>query len=109
MSCAQSLCNRTERECRRQQVKARYLILARKAQAFSRQPNDNPRAAQYRSTSDFFGKLSLFSRNLSLVTIRTTEDIEVMMIFTDVATTLVKRKPSPWPVKSESRSKHAAV
>jgi hypothetical protein len=30
----------------------------------------------------------------SLVTIRATEDLEVMLIFADIATTLVERKPS---------------
>ncbi|MFM7613789.1 MAG: small-conductance mechanosensitive channel, partial [Synechococcales cyanobacterium] len=42
---------------------------------------------------DFFGEMALFTGQTSLVSIRAVEDLEVILIYSDVATMLIERKP----------------
>ena len=75
-------------------VQALYLILAGRAEAYVRDSSGKQQQAYSMSRGDFFGEISLFSGKPSAVTIRASEDLEVMLIVSDIAQALVERKPS---------------
>lgn len=75
-------------------VEALYLIIAGRAEALLCDRSGVQRTAYSLSRGDFFGEISLFTGQPSAVSIRATEDLEVMLIVSDVAQSLVERKPS---------------
>jgi small-conductance mechanosensitive channel len=75
-------------------VQALYLILAGRAEASVRDASGQQRITYSLSRGDFFGEISLFTGQPSGVTIRATEDLEVMLIAAAMAQALVDRKPS---------------
>lgn len=76
------------------QVRALYLVLAGRAEAYVLDNTGQQRQAYSLSRGDFFGENSLFTGQPSRVTIRALEDLEVMLIVSDIALKLVERKPS---------------
>jgi len=76
------------------QVQALYLILAGRAEASAPDSMGRPQVVYSLSRGDFFGEISLFSGQPSAVSVRASEDLEVMLIVADIAQALVDRKPS---------------
>jgi small-conductance mechanosensitive channel len=74
-------------------VKALHLILAGKA---SVRVNLQGRTQEIFTLArgDFFGEMALFTGQPSTVSIIALEDLEVILIYSDVATMLIERKPS---------------
>ena len=76
------------------QVTSLYLILAGCAEASAVDGSGQPQLAYSLSRGDFFGEISLFTGQPSLVSIKASEDLEVMVVASATATALVERKPS---------------
>jgi len=74
-------------------VKALHLILAGKAGITVKTPSGKVEEIFYLGRGDFFGEMALFTGQTSLVSIRAVEDLEVILIYSDVATMLIERKP----------------
>lgn len=75
-------------------VKALHLILAGKASVAIKTETGQSQEIFSLSRGDFFGEMALFTGQPSTVSIRAIEDLEVILIYSDIATMLIERKPS---------------
>ncbi|EKQ71240.1 small-conductance mechanosensitive channel [Leptolyngbyaceae cyanobacterium JSC-12] len=75
-------------------VKALHLILAGKASVTVKTETGHIQEIFSLSRGDFFGEMALFTGQPSTVSIRAIEDLEVILIYSDIATMLIERKPS---------------
>jgi len=75
-------------------VKALHLILAGKASVTVKTKSEQIQEIFSLSRGDFFGEMALFTGQPSTVSIRAIEDLEVILIYSDIATVLIERKPS---------------
>ncbi|MDX2242657.1 MAG: mechanosensitive ion channel family protein [Leptolyngbyaceae cyanobacterium bins.302] len=75
-------------------VKALHLILAGKASVTVKTALGQMQEIFSLSRGDFFGEMALFTGQPSTVSIRAIEDLEVILIYSDIATMLIERKPS---------------
>jgi small-conductance mechanosensitive channel/CRP-like cAMP-binding protein len=75
-------------------VKALHLILAGKASVTVKTESGKLQEIFALSRGDFFGEMALFTGQPSTVAIRAIEDLEVILIYSDIATMLIERKPS---------------
>lgn len=75
-------------------VKALHLILAGKASITVKTESGQSQEIFALSRGDFFGEMALFTGQPSTVSIRAIEDLEVILIYSDIATVLIERKPS---------------
>lgn len=75
-------------------VKALHLILAGKASVTVKTESGQMQEVFSLSRGDFFGEMALFTGQPSTVSIRAIEDLEVILIYSDIATMLIERQPS---------------